>query len=254
VISIRTLRHRRAPSLCRELASPSVIHLPGGSVGAKLESGLIVIFRARPILPFSIWNISTARISTFCPVRWYRIFRCDRSLVIAPERLRPIQEQREEIFRALGHDSLGAFEAQATDRFVQFVLGDPEDNKTPAANLIEIPAYFPLPRHTHDCDVLMVVIKGSIYADDKVLRPGDVMTAIAHEFYGPEVAGPEGCARIEFFASLSGFLETSYEKTNGELLVVRPLDSAGEVFDPRELVGFDELEALSRAAKADAAT
>lgn len=98
----------------------------------------------------------------------------------------------------------------------------------------------------------MVVIKGSIYAGHKVLRPGDVMTAVAHEFYGPEVAGPQGCTRIEFFASLSGFLETSYEKTNGELLITRALDYTG-VFDPSELVGFDELEVLSRVARADAA-
>jgi hypothetical protein len=169
-----------------------------------------------------------------------------------PPRLQRIREHLDEVIEHPDESEAVAAKTLSGMRAAQTVLGDPENDGSPVANLVEFPPFFPLPRHTHDCDVVMIVIKGSIYAEDKILRPGDRMTAVAHEFYGPEVAGPDGCTRVEFFASLSGLLEVIYQGLDGQPVLARGLENAG-VVNPRELAGIDELRALLRAARADAA-
>lgn len=170
----------------------------------------------------------------------------------APGRLGRIQEVREQFLEKPDDARQEAVETISGVRSVQFPLGDPESDATPVANLVEFPAMFPLPRHTHDCDVFMIVVKGSMYADGKIIRPGDVMTAKANELYGPEVAGPDGCTRVEFFGAMSGLLGVIYEKLNGETFTTNGLTEAG-VVDPRELTGIDDLRALRRAVRADMA-
>jgi hypothetical protein len=171
----------------------------------------------------------------------------------APGRLAKIQANRRDFLQAPGETQAEAAAVIGGLRSVQFPLGDPEDDRTPIANLVEFPPMFPLPRHTHDCDVAMFVLKGTMYADGRVLHPGDGMTAKAHEFYGPEVAGPDGCTRIEFFGSMSGLLGVIYEKLDGEVFTTHGLQSTG-VVNPRELMGIDELRALMRSARADGAS
>lgn len=169
----------------------------------------------------------------------------------APGRLSKIQEVRRRYLEDAGEAQSEAAEAIGGVRSVQFPLGDPDDDRTPVANLVEFPPLFPLPRHTHDCDVFMVIVKGSMYADGRELVPGDCMTAVAHEFYGPEVAGPEGCTRIEFFGTMSGLLGVIYQKQSGETFSTNGLTEVG-VVDPKELAGLDELRALRRMVRAAA--
>lgn len=97
-----------------------------------------------------------------------------------------------------------------------FVLGDPEDDDAPTAVVLRIPPGYGLPYHAHSCDVFMLVLKGSLHVPGKTLRPGDGQVAKAHEFYGPEVAGPEGCTRVEFFADLKGATSVEYRLPDGE--------------------------------------
>jgi hypothetical protein len=44
---------------------------------------------------------------------------------------------------------------------------------------------------------LEIVITGSMIMDDGPLGPGGIMTANENEFYGPHVAGPDGCVTVE---------------------------------------------------------
>ncbi len=68
------------------------------------------------------------------------------------------------------------------------------------ATALEMDPGFVIARHAHNYDRFEVIVKGTLYIGDRVYGPGDVMTAHAHEFYGPKVAGPDGCTTMEFFA------------------------------------------------------
>ena len=57
-----------------------------------------------------------------------------------------------------------------------------------------------IPRHAHNAERFEVIVKGSIWVGERLFTPGDVMTAHAGEFYGPKVAGPDGCTTMEVFA------------------------------------------------------
>jgi hypothetical protein len=59
-----------------------------------------------------------------------------------------------------------------------FVLGDdPESSDSPAVVMLEMPPNYVLFRHAHICHRFEVVVKGSLEAGGRILRPGDVMTA-----------------------------------------------------------------------------
>src|SRR4051794_21156067 len=81
-----------------------------------------------------------------------------------------------------------------------FVLGQPEEN-APAAAILRLDAGHVLARHAHNCYRLEVVIRGSMTAGDRVLKPGSIMFSKPHEFYGPHVAGPDGCTTVEIFST-----------------------------------------------------
>jgi hypothetical protein len=97
-----------------------------------------------------------------------------------------------------------------------FVLGDPGDDEAPTGIVLKMPPGYALPYHSHPCDIFMLVLRGSLYVPGAVLRPGDGLTAKAHEFYGPEVAGADGCTRVEFFGTLEGATTVEYELPDGE--------------------------------------
>jgi len=64
-----------------------------------------------------------------------------------------------------------------------------------------------LPRHAHDCYRVEVVISGSItLPDGDILRSGDIMTSDPREYYGPHVAGEQGCLSVEIFSAAKGML------------------------------------------------
>ena len=81
---------------------------------------------------------------------------------------------------------------------------DPEAPEAPAVVMLDMPPGYVLFRHAHICHRFEVVVKGSLRAGDRTLVPGDVMVANPGEFYGPHVAGPEGCTTAEVFGNLEG--------------------------------------------------
>jgi anti-sigma factor ChrR (cupin superfamily) len=96
-----------------------------------------------------------------------------------------------------------------------FVLGDGDDAEAPAVLVLDMPAGYELFRHAHPCHRVEVVVKGSLRAGERVLVPGDVMTADPGEWYGPHVAGPEGCTTVEVFTTLDGVFRVTARGTDG---------------------------------------
>jgi len=156
-----------------------------------------------------------------------------------PERLRAITTNRKG--RAEGGDAAPADRMDQV-RSTQFILGDPNDDRSPAANVLDMPPGYGIGFHTHPCDVVMLVLKGSLHVPGKVLGPGDGMIADANEFYGPEIAGPDGCTRVEFFAEMRGFLEVTYQLEDGEPIVTRYLEELRPSFG--RMGGMDEFWAM----------
>jgi anti-sigma factor ChrR (cupin superfamily) len=97
-----------------------------------------------------------------------------------------------------------------------FVLADdPADANAPAVVLLKMPPGYRLFRHAHICHRFEVVVTGTLQANGRTLRPGDVMTARPGELYGPHVAGPDGCTTAEVFGSLEGVFRVLAEGPDG---------------------------------------
>lgn len=118
---------------------------------------------------------------------------------LEPEFLRPVQE------------ACRPFDID----IVHFVLGDPADEHTPVAAVLRLPPGGVLARHAHPVVRFEVVVQGSIEAEGRTLLPGDVMVSPAGEFYGPHVAGPEGCTTVEVFSSIRGTGNVVYDTDEG---------------------------------------
>jgi len=104
----------------------------------------------------------------------------------------------------------------APDGTQVFVLADdPADANAPAVVLLKMPPGYRLFRHAHICHRFEVVVTGTLQANGRILRPGDVMTARPGELYGPHVAGPEGCTTAEVFGSLEGVFRVLAEGPDG---------------------------------------
>jgi hypothetical protein len=101
----------------------------------------------------------------------------------------------------------------ATEVFV--LSDDPESQNAAAVVMLEMPPNYVLFRHAHICHRFEVVVKGSLEAGGRTLRPGDVMTARPGEMYGPHTAGPEGCTTAEVFGSLEGVFRVIAETPDG---------------------------------------
>lgn len=99
-----------------------------------------------------------------------------------------------------------------------FVLGDPNDPTAPTGTVLKMPPGYTLPYHAHPSDIFMLVLRGTLFVPGMKLCAGDGLQAKAHEFYGPEVAGPEGCTRVEFFSSRDGATNVEYQTPDGEKL------------------------------------
>lgn len=90
-------------------------------------------------------------------------------------------------------------------RIANFVMADDsEDAEAPVASLLYLGPNDVLPRHSHDCHRVEVIVKGELSVDGKIMRPGDVSVSKPHEFYGPHIAGPEGSLSVEIFSRASG--------------------------------------------------
>jgi hypothetical protein len=97
-----------------------------------------------------------------------------------------------------------------------FPLGEPDDPATPLASLLYIPPHHVLPRHSHPCYRVEVMIRGTLNIGDRVLHSGDVSVSGPDELYGPHIAGEEGSLSVEIFSRADGM--DSLENVAGEVL------------------------------------
>ena len=106
-----------------------------------------------------------------------------------------------------------------------FALGDANDDNTPVAVVLKMEPGYVLTRHAHPCYRFEVIARGTLHSEDgSIHRPGDVMTAEPNEFYGPKVAGEEGCTTIEIFAKATGTYLRMTEDEKGNTVVMNLLD------------------------------
>jgi hypothetical protein len=75
-------------------------------------------------------------------------------------------------------------------------------------------------RHAHPCDRFEVIVRGTLEAEDRTLRVGDVMTSKAGELYGPKKAGKDGCTTIEVFGTAAGVTKRIEERADGSTVTV----------------------------------
>jgi hypothetical protein len=138
---------------------------------------------------------------------------------------------------------LSAIETYVTPKLEKtyFVLGDPEVGEVPATMVLKMEAGFVIPRHAHPCERFEVVVSGSIDVGEGVLKSGDVMISKAGQFYGPHIAGPEGCTTVEVFGNLVGSFNILFEKKDGEIVSANALQ--GDHGPERtELAGMERME------------
>jgi hypothetical protein len=129
--------------------------------------------------------------------------------------------------------------AAVPDARLGYFLMGPDHEDTPTAVIFEMDPGFIIPRHAHESERFEVIVRGSLDVGDRILHVGDVMTAREGEFYGPKVAGPEGCTTVEVFSTRRGAEATLYELVDGsqvrrDLLVGEPR--------PDGIVGMAEAE------------
>lgn len=130
----------------------------------------------------------------------------------------PFYSPRDPDFWGLQPDYLQSVQDVCTPLDVgilHFVLGDPDVETTPVAAMLKMPPNFVLPRHAHPVERFEVVVLGTLDVGERVLQPGDVMVSAANEFYGPHVAGPEGCTTVEVFSSIRGVGNSVQEAEDG---------------------------------------
>jgi hypothetical protein len=84
-----------------------------------------------------------------------------------------------------------------------FPMGDAKDNP-PTVACLKIGPNGILGRHTHNCYRFEVIVRGTLDVGGRILKPGDVMVSKPYVFYGPHVAGPEGCTTFEIFSTYTG--------------------------------------------------
>ncbi len=81
-----------------------------------------------------------------------------------------------------------------------FVMGERKDD-APTVVALKMAPNWVLPRHAHDCYRFEVIVQGTLDVGDRILKVGDVMVSEPNTFYGPHIAGPEGCTTFEIFSN-----------------------------------------------------
>lgn len=81
-----------------------------------------------------------------------------------------------------------------------FILGKTEDNAA-TATIVRFNPGYRLSHHSHDSFRLEIVLQGTMIVGDRTLEPGSIMFSEPGVFYGPHVAGPDGCTTIEIFSN-----------------------------------------------------
>ncbi len=100
----------------------------------------------------------------------------------------------------------------------RFVLGKPGEGDPPAVTALRMTPGYVLPRHTHDCYRMEIVVQGALEVEGRTLKPGDIMISEPRVFYGPHTAGPDGCITMEIFSNYHGAQSTFMEGPSGELV------------------------------------
>jgi hypothetical protein len=118
---------------------------------------------------------------------------------------------------------MAEFAPEIGARAAYYPLGDAYDESAPVALVLGMEPGYVVTRHSHPCERFEVVVRGSIETEGKTMIPGDVMTAHAWEFYGPKVAGPNGCTTIEVFATMEGAYTRVVEGDDGQPVVANLL-------------------------------
>jgi hypothetical protein len=59
-------------------------------------------------------------------------------------------------------------------------------------------------RHSYTCERIEVIVQGSLDTGERVLTPGDMLRSRPKVFYGPYVAGSEGCTTVSISNGLTG--------------------------------------------------
>ena len=81
-----------------------------------------------------------------------------------------------------------------------FVMGD-RTADAPTVVALRMAPNWVLPRHAHDCYRFEVVVQGTLDVGERILKVGDVMVSEPNIFYGPHIAGAEGCTTFEIFSN-----------------------------------------------------
>jgi hypothetical protein len=131
-------------------------------------------------------------------------------------------------------DALAHLKARGGDNDVAYFLLGSSDPATepPTVVALKMEAGRVLPRHAHNCGRFEVVVSGSLDIGERVLHPGDIMVSSPGVFYGPHVAGPDGCITFEVFSDFRGAHTSMVETADG----VRTFD----VGNPDEYAAYRE--------------
>ena len=106
-----------------------------------------------------------------------------------------------------------------------FPLGDPNDENTAMAVVLQMEPGYVITRHAHPCDRFETVVRGTLEFNGRVYRAGDVLTAKPNEFYGPKTAGKDGCTTIEIFSKAKGVYHRMTQDENGQTVVTNLLEA-----------------------------
>ena len=85
-------------------------------------------------------------------------------------------------------------------RTSHFVVGDEESKTSPHVFISDWPPNAEADPHTHAVDYFEYVISGTQRVGKKWFKAGDIRIARGGTYYGPLVAGPEGCRVMVMFA------------------------------------------------------
>jgi anti-sigma factor ChrR (cupin superfamily) len=105
-----------------------------------------------------------------------------------------------------------------------YPLGDPDNENTPMAVVLNMAPGYIVGRHSHPSFRFEVIVRGSIETEGRTLVAGDIMTAEPYEFYGPKICGPEGCTTIEIFSNRVGSHTRIAEGPDGEAIPANLLE------------------------------
>jgi hypothetical protein len=102
---------------------------------------------------------------------------------------------------------------------LKYLPTDPDNYDAPGAVVMDMPAGFVLYRHSHECDRVEIIVRGSLDIGGRILDAGGIMTADAGTEYGPHVVLEGGATTVEFFTRFSAAWKPVYATATGPVQV-----------------------------------